>query len=96
LMTKPNPLDRLKAVKQKADIETDHRANYQATLSKFKHLYGWTDTDCREYSDAVRVIMNGSDDEVMALYTAGVFANADEARQSAREFWQHNAGNRVK
>jgi hypothetical protein len=86
-------LERLQAKRKQTD---NHRANYQATLSKFKQLYEWTDTDCREYSDSVRVIMNGSDDEVMALYPQGVFANADDARQSAREFWQHNAGNRVK
>lgn len=83
-----NPLDRLRGVKEKADATDETRRLYQRFVAKAKDAMGWTDADVAEYSASVKIIMTGSDEDVLSLFPDGLFNSADDARQSAITYWR--------
>lgn len=86
-MTKNNPLERLMSAKVKADSDDAARRNYQSFINAMRSE-GWTESDINEYADNIKVLMGSDDDKAMALFPHGLYANADEARNMAKECWK--------
>ena len=86
-MTKNNPLERLMSAKVKANSDDADRRNYQSFITAMRDD-GWTDSDVAEYAENIKVLMGKDDDKAMELFPHGLYANATEARQMAREFWK--------
>jgi hypothetical protein len=82
-----NPLDRLRGVKEQADSADDTRRAYQRFINHARTVLGWSDSDVSEYADSIKVLMNGSDEQVMDLFPAGLYKNASEARDAAVKYW---------
>ena len=82
-----NPLDRLVKVQDKSNNEAQTRRNYKRFIDRMREQ-GWSDADVSEYGALVKTLMGSDDRESLALYPAGTFASAHEARDSARSFWR--------
>lgn len=66
-------IDKLEAIKRKADAERVDRENYQKWIESRKECGYWTIEDIAEYKGEVRRIMaSGTEDE----------------KEAAREFWR--------
>lgn len=82
-----NPIDRLRAATAKANSDDEDRRNYQAFITAMRAI-GWSETDVAEYVENIKVLMGKNDEKAMALFPAGLYSNAESARQSARDFWR--------
>lgn len=74
-------LDHLQVAKAKADA----RANFERFIAG-RRADGWSDTDVAEYRESIRILMD-DDAAALALFPPGAYATAEQARQSAREYW---------
>lgn len=83
-----NALDRLRALKQSADDKQEVRRNYQRFINGMRDYRGWSQSDIDEYAASVKIIMSGTEEEVMALYPAGMYGSAKEIRDAAENFWK--------
>lgn len=79
-------LEHLAAAKSKADA----RANFERFIAG-RRADGWTDSDVAEYRESIRVLMGDDDAAALALFPAGTYATAEQARQGAREYWAASA-----
>lgn len=79
-------LSGLNAAKDKADA----RANYRDCMAAMRQQ-GWRDADVNEYSESIGVLMSMDDQKALALFPAGTYANAEDARADARKFWKDRA-----
>ena len=77
-----DPLDRLAIAKSKADA----RANFDRFIAG-RRAAGWTAADVAEYRESIRVLMADDDAAALALFPAGTYRSAEQARQAARDFW---------
>lgn len=75
-------LDNLQAAKAKADA----RANFERFIAA-RRADGWSDGDVTEYRESIRILMGDDDAAALALFPAGSYATAEQARQGAREYW---------
>ncbi len=75
-------LANLAAAKAKADA----RANFDQFIEG-RRATGWTGFDVAEYRESIRVLMGDDDAAAMSLFPQGTYANAELARQAAREYW---------
>ncbi len=78
-------LSGLNAAKDKADA----RANYRDCMAAMRQQ-GWSDADVKEYSESIGVLMGEDDTAALALFPAGTYANAEDARAEARKFWKNH------
>jgi hypothetical protein len=81
-----NPLDRLKKVSEQADSGDEKRrafAGYQQAMRN----QGWSEADLAEYRESVKILMGKDDAATLALFPAGLYKSADEARADAVRFW---------
>ena len=76
-------LSGLNAAKDKADA----RANFRDCMSAMR-CQGWTDSDVKEYSESIGVLMANDDKAALALFPAGTYPDAESARAGARKFWK--------
>ena len=79
-------LSGLNAAKDKADA----RANFRDCMSAMR-CQGWTDSDVKEYSESIGVLMGEDDTAALALFPAGTYPYAEAARSDARKFWKEHA-----
>lgn len=86
-MSAMQALERLNAARAKSGSSDADRANYAALLVKMRDE-GWTAQDVADYSAGVRALMAPDDAAALALFPAGTYATADQARQGARDFWR--------
>lgn len=75
-------LENLAAAKSKADA----RANFDRFIAG-RRAAGWTAADVSEYRENVRVLMADDDAAALALFPAGTYRSAEQARQAARDYW---------
>ena len=75
-------LENLAAAKARADS----RANFEQFISS-RLSAGWSEEDIADYTASIRVLMGNDDAASLALFPAGTYQNAEQARQGAREFW---------
>ena len=52
---------------------------------------GWSYADVKEYSESIGVLMGDDDKKALALFSAGTYATAEDARTDARKFWKEAA-----
>lgn len=78
-------LENLAAAKARADS----RANFDNFIAG-RRVAGWTEADCAEYTESIRVLMGNDDAAALALFPKDTYQTADQARQGAREFWATN------
>lgn len=52
---------------------------------------GWSESDVREYTDSIKVLMGSDDAAAQALFPVGLYPSADAARASAVEYWRQYA-----
>lgn len=78
-------LEYLAATKARADS----RANFENFING-RPAAGWSTADIAEYNESVRVLMGNDDAAALALFPAGTYQNAEQARQGARDFWAIN------
>ena len=78
----------LSAAKQQADSSAAARENYARFLVYQRDVNGWTPEEMADYKEKIGVIMGKDDAAALALFPAGLYKTADEARQGARIFWQ--------
>jgi len=83
-----NPLDRLRQFKNKAEAGSQAGSMFKQFIAHAKENLGWTPEDVEEYRGHISTLMRGTPDEALALYPAGFYANADDARQAAVDFWR--------
>lgn len=80
-------LENLAAAKAKAD----GRTNFERFIAA-RRADGWTDSDVAEYRESIRILMGDDDAAALALFPAGTYATAEQARQGAREeYWAASA-----
>jgi len=77
-----DPLDRLAIAKAKADA----RGNFDRFVTG-RRAAGWSDSDVAEYRESIRILMGDDDMAALALFPAGTYPTAEQARQAAREYW---------
>ena len=77
-----DPLDRLAIAKSKADA----RANFDRFIAG-RRAAGWTAADVAEYRESIRVLMADDDAAALALFPAGTYRSAEQARQAAHTYW---------
>lgn len=75
-------LENLAAAKAKADART----NFEHFIAA-RRADGWTDSDVAEYRESIRVLMGDDEAAALALFPAGTYATAEQARHGAREYW---------
>lgn len=75
-------LENLQAAKSKADA----RANFERFIAG-RRAAGWSDADVSDYRESIRILMGSDDASALALFPAGTYQSADQARQAAREYW---------
>ena len=75
-------LENLAAVKARADSH----ANFDNFIS-IRRIAGWTEADCVEYAESIGILMGNDDAAALALFPAGTYHSADQARQAVRAFW---------
>ncbi len=80
-------LENLAAAKAKADS----RANFERFIAG-RRATGWADYDVAEYRESIRILMGDDDAAALALFPQGTYANAEQARQAAREYWAASGG----
>lgn len=91
-MSSQNPLDRLRNVKEKADSTDSDRRNYARFISDMGEFGKWSEEDVSWYADQIKTLMSGDDSAAMALFPAGIYQSANEAREGARNFWKSRVG----
>lgn len=79
-------LSGLNAAKDKADA----RANFRDCMTTMRRQ-GWTDSDVKEYSESIGILMGNDDKKALALFPAGTYTTAEDARAEARKFWKNHA-----
>ena len=82
-----NPLDRIRNLKNSADIEDDSRKAFASFLSRMRNR-GWTDADVSEYTAQVRILMGKDDAATLDLFPAGLYQTAQAAREDAVKYWR--------
>lgn len=80
-----NALENLAATKARADS----RANFENFIAG-RRAGGWSESDITDYTESTRVLMGNDDAAALALFPAGTYQTAEQARQGAREFWTTN------
>ena len=75
-------IESLAAAKSKSDA----RANFERFITS-RRADGWTDSDVAEYRESIRVLMADDDAAALALFPAGTYRSAEQARQAARDYW---------
>ena len=75
-------LENLATAKAKADA----RANFERFVAS-RLAAGWADTDVAEYRESIRVLMGDDDAAALALFPAGTYRSAEQARRAARDYW---------
>lgn len=75
-------LENLAAAKSKADA----RANFDRFIAG-RRAAGWTAADVAEYRESIRLMMADDDAAALALFPAGTYRSAEQARQAARDYW---------
>ena len=83
---KADLLNGLNAAKDKANA----RANYRDFMAAMRRE-GWSDSDVKEYSENIGVLMAEDDAAALPLFPAGTYATAEDARSDVRKFWRENA-----
>lgn len=86
-MTKDNPLARLMTAKVKAESDDADRRNYQRFIKSVREN-GWSESDVSEYAEKIKTLMGKDDSAAIDLFPVGIYANADDARSGARQFWK--------
>lgn len=84
----PNPLARMEALRQQSEVNEAARENYARFLVFQRDSNGWTEQEIADYKAKIKVLMGKDDAAALDLFPAGFYKTADEARQSARTFWQ--------
>lgn len=67
----------------------DSRANFERFIAG-RHADGWTEADIAEYTESIRLLMGDDDAAALALFPAGTYRDAEQARAGARAFWAAN------
>ena len=75
-------LENLAATKARADSRT----NFENFIAG-RRLAGWTEADIADYTESIRVLMGADDAASLALFPAGTYPTAEQARQGARAYW---------
>ena len=52
---------------------------------------GWTNSDVKEYSESIGILMANDDKAALALFPACTYPDAESARADARKFWKEAA-----
>jgi len=66
------------------------REQYRKFIAAMRRQ-GWTDSDVKEYSESIGVLMGEDDTAALALFPAGTYPYAEAARSDARKFWKEHA-----
>ena len=66
------------------------REQYKNFVSAMR-CQGWTDSDVKEYSESIGVLMANDDKAALALFHADTYPDAESARADARKFWKEHA-----
>jgi len=75
-------LENLAAAKARADSS----ANFDNFITG-RRVAGWTEKDIADYTESIRVLMGDDDAAALALFPAGTYQTAEQARQEARAYW---------
>lgn len=75
-------LEDLAAIKARADSH----ANFESFITSHRAA-GWTEADIAEYRESIRILMGDDDTSALALFPAGTYKTAEQARQDAPAFW---------
>ena len=78
-------LENLAATKARVDS----RANFENFIAGCR-VVGWTEADIADYTESIRVLMGNDDTAALALFPAGTYQTAEQARDGARAFWATN------
>ena len=84
-----NPIDRLAKARELAEGKEQTKRDFSKFIARAKESGYWTEEDIAKYIADIKVLMGGTDEEVMALYAPGVFESAEAARQGAKIFWRN-------
>jgi hypothetical protein len=84
-MSKQNPLERLLQAKTKATNEHADRENFRSFVETLP------ESDAREYTENIRVLMGTDDAAALALFPESLYATAEAARAGARLFWKERS-----
>lgn len=79
---------RIDALRNSATEAQAARENYSRFLAFQRDENGWTAEEYADYKANIGVLMGKDDAAALALFPAGLYRTADEARQGARDFWQ--------
>lgn len=77
-----NAIQNLAATKARAES----RANFEDFIVG-RRAAGWSEGDVTDYTESIRVLMGDDDAAALALFPAGTYQSAEQARQGAREYW---------
>ena len=83
-----SPIEKLQQVRQAANGKTEAVELYKRFILCARKVMDWSDADISEYLAQAKILMRGSDAEVLALYPAGLYQSANEARQGAIDYWK--------
>lgn len=84
-----SPLDRLAKARELAEGKEQTKRDFSKFIAGARASGYWTEEDINQYVADIKVLMGGTDEQVMALYAPGVYKNAEDARQNAKEFWRN-------
>lgn len=68
------------------------REQYRKFIAAMRQQ-GWSDADVKEYSESIGILMANDDQAALALFPAGTYATAEDARTYARKFWLSHQDN---
>lgn len=75
-------LEDLAAIKARADSH----ANFERFIA-IHRAAGWAEADIAEYRESIRILMGDDDTAALALFPAGTYKTAEQARQGAHAYW---------
>lgn len=85
-----NPIDRIKALTSQADKQASAARDYKIFIQRMVDS-GWTKEDVSDYYDKIKILMGKDDQAAFGLFADGIYKTADEARESAKQFWRECA-----
>jgi hypothetical protein len=68
-------------------MSNDHARRAFASYQQAMRNEGWSESDLSEYRESVKILMGKDDAATLALFPAGLYKSAEEARADAVRFW---------
>ena len=80
--------EKLKESRASTEEKEQTKRDFSKLIAGAKASGYWAEADINEYVADIKILMGGTDEQVMALFAPGVYENAEAARLNAKLFWR--------